>query len=172
MFFLNTFVVKNKMEKEIIYFDRKKSILQVFGGIFIIIASLGLSVIVGGIALAFGIFGGGSLIYFGSKSLSKKPQLIFSEEGIFVGFKKDNLIKKEKIIKLETVKRKVDNKTMNFIQIITLIQVKKGRIPSNIFSREFPVDNLDITHYDLELLIETYLEQYIRNRNKKETELV
>jgi hypothetical protein len=142
------------MEKKDIYFNSDKAMLHIALGVaaaIIILALLGLSVL-GVFALIIAI----SYIFFASKSLSKKPQLTFSEEGLYVGFKVERLTPWRSIESIVLRKIKVDYRSINHIEITSRV---KSNGPSNKLIRRFPVENLKISAEELEKLINLFMQQ-------------
>lgn len=143
------------METRTIYFDYQKSTKKLLLGIGIII-----STILAGRTTIWIIpilLIGGSFIYFGSKSLSRKPQLIFSEEGLFIGYNINKGIPWRNIHKITIKNKTVDYQSMDFIEIVTRI---KTNAPSNKLVRQYPIDNLHISRFELLELIEKYLSRH------------
>lgn len=134
-----------------IYFNRTKALLQLFAGIAII---LGAVIIVRGIFGILLFFVGGSFIFFARKAISKKPQLIISDESLFVGFKFNKTISWRNIQKAEVVEKEVDWRRLKFLELYLRIQ---SNGPSNILKREFLLENLDTDPKEINRLIQEKL---------------
>lgn len=125
------------MEPHKIYFNRRKSFLNILTGIAIIIGSF---FFVPGIFKFVVFLVGGSFIYFGLKSVSAKPQIIISNDHLFLGFKFNKEISWKNIQKAALRERDVDFRKLKFLELTLTV---KSNGPSNKMVREFPVDNLD-----------------------------
>ena len=145
------------MEKRVIYFNRKKTLLNFAAGIGLILAMF----IVRNIYAVALFFIGGSFLYFASKSVSRKPQIIVSDEGLYVGFKFEKTISWNNIVKAVIKDLSVDFRTVKHLELTVRINVKVG---ANTMVKHFPVDSLDITPKGLEILINERLEN-IKNSN-------
>jgi hypothetical protein len=146
------------MEKRIIYFSFEKSFWMLVLGIAI--AFLGF--IIQGVWFFICFIVACSFIFFALKSFSRKPQLIFSEEGLFVGFKMNKLIGWKSIDRIIIKEEEVDLRLMKFIEITSRI---KTNAPSNKLVRRFPVGNLKISIIELQKLIDDYLSQKNKTDN-------
>ncbi len=97
---------------------------------------------------------GGSLISFGFKSISRKPQLIFSDEGLYIGFNIKKIIPWSCIENIVIKQKTVDLISMNFISITTKIK-SEGSLIS--IDRDFLIENLEVSTLELEKQIKYYI---------------
>ena len=139
------------MEKREIYFNYGKATFQLLLGIFIILIMLFLPGAFKLIPLLFG----GSFIYFSSKGLSRNPQLIFSENELYVGFKSRKTFSRSKIKSIKIKKEKVDFRNILFLDIVRYINVK-GKRQTNMNS--YPIHLLDIEMNELHMLIDDFMD--------------
>jgi hypothetical protein len=142
------------MEKKEIYFNKEKAWRQIALGVgilMIVYFVFGLGFI--GIFL---ILLACSYLFVASKSLSQKPQLAFTDEGLYVGFKLHRVLPWKSIESIKIKKVKVDFRNINHIEISSRI---KSNGPSNKLVRHFPVQNLDITIEELNLLIDLFTQK-------------
>lgn len=98
--------------------------------------------------LAF--FKGGSFVYFSYHSLSAKPQLIFTDNAIYVGFWKEKWIPRKAIRRIRLVVRKKDFRKIDYLELITLIKGVRGR---NTLVQAYPVAYLNISKENLHQII-------------------
>ncbi|MBX9850453.1 MAG: hypothetical protein K2X86_01705 [Cytophagaceae bacterium] len=152
------------MEKRIIYFNRKKAFLNLAAGVGLILA-MGVVRSIYAIAL---FFIGGSFIYFGLKSISKEPQFIISDEGLYIGYKFKKNISWGNIVKVAIRDLSVDFRKVQHLELTVRINVKVGL---NTMIKQFPVDNLDITPKGLEILINERLTN-IKNSNPPSQDVI
>lgn len=136
------------MNDTIIYFARTKAFLSILSGI-------GIGALIFGpvnffLLKGFLFFISASFIYFGLKSVSGKPQLIISDEGLLPAGKLKKKIPWSSFEKVSIVKKKVDFRSMTFLQLTLKV---KSNGPSNILIKELPLANLDHSPYEIEQLI-------------------
>lgn len=143
------------MENRTIRFNRKKAILQIalgvaiIGSIFIKFSSI----------LAFiQFFIGGSFLYFGLKSVSGRPQIILKDDGLFIGFKFNKTISWKDIENVKVIKKKIDYRTLNFLEITIRIK-PNGSI--NRMKKEYMIENLEVSPEWIEILIQERLKAVV-----------
>jgi hypothetical protein len=140
------------METRTVYFNSQKSLWKLILGIGMIVSIFFFERFTIWVFVYF--ITAGSFIFFALKSFSKKPQLIFSSEGLFIGFKLKRIIPWKSIERILIKESTVDFRKMSFIEITSRI---KTSAPSNKLVREFPIDDLKIGKHELQALIDDYL---------------
>lgn len=136
-----------------IYFDSSKvfkNILFAFGiwvGIYFYYAVISLINVWVILGTGFVIFISFSLLYFASKSMSRKPQLIISDDGLYVHFHVKKIIPWKNIEKVSVKKHDVDYRSIYYMTLTTRLSTGK------MYKQEFPVETLELDPQELENLI-------------------
>lgn len=133
------------------------ALLAWLGAIILLILPISWITVIG--AMSVFVYGC-SKLYFALNSTSGKPQIILSDEGIYIHFNIKKTIPWRSIESAAVRNQMVDERMIPYIKIKTRI---KTNAPSNILVREFPVENLDVEPQDLENLISDYIFAY-KNR--------
>ena len=134
------------MEKEF-FFDRQKVVVQILFGI---VCFIGMIFIPIGFIRILLFFLGGSFIYFGSKGVSAKPQIIIDKESLFIGLKINKSFKWGNIYLAKIKNVKVDYRKVDYLELTVLVS-SKGTSYKRII--EAPVHLLNINPAELAKLI-------------------
>ncbi len=136
------------MEEKKIYFNRQKALVKILIGLVLF---GGVLFLVKGFFSFLLVFVAGTFIYYGIKSISKKPQLIISDEGLYLGFSFKKTIAWKKIEKATIKERSINFWKFKFMEVIVKM---KSTSPTTVSVKEFPLGNLDTSAHEIEKLIQ------------------
>ncbi|MBO9702055.1 MAG: hypothetical protein J7604_17740 [Sporocytophaga sp.] len=136
------------MEKIFIYNNRKVAFQFIVIGISIWLIMIFIPL---NVARVFLFFIGGNFFYIGANFVSGKPQIIISEEGLFLAYNFNKTISWRSIVEVK-VKVYVDDEEDKEEFLFLKLRVKsKG--PSNILEKEFSVVNLTMSIQEIVKII-------------------
>lgn len=127
-----------------IYFSKSKVFTQLAFGIFIWLAIVFIPFHLlpfGTVGRILGFILGGSFLYFGSKGLSQKPQIIITDEYLELGFKINKKFSWSNVKKIKGTRAKVDFREVDFIEVTVTVS-SKGKVFDKVIA--FPVHLLDL----------------------------
>ena len=139
------------MEKQEVYYDYSKARLKLGLGIVLLPIVI---LFVPSIFKIIGLIIAGSIIYFSRKAVSEDVQLIFDDESMYLGVDSKKTHKKDKIKSIKITTEKVDFRKVDYINVTRYIK-GRGKIQTNVNS--YPIEYLDITNIELQLLIDEFL---------------
>lgn len=107
----------------------------------------------------FGLFFiiGGSCIYFGSKGISSKPQIILDQETLFIGLKVNKTFKWKNVLNARIKTESVDYRRVEFLELTVLASIQGKRHKRTI---DAPAHLLEMNPYDVADLINIEIQSY------------
>jgi hypothetical protein len=153
------------MELIEIYFNRRKIKRNALYGMLGVVIAVGVTLLFTPtfptmIGCGIGLLVAVVVTYNSLTSISRRPQIVLSEEGLYVRFDIKKTIPWRCIDGVSVSEKNIDDRMVPYIKLITRIVVNA---PSNILVREFPVEDLDMEPQDLKNLISDYIFAY-KNR--------
>lgn len=150
------------MESIEIYFNRRKIKRSTLYGMLGILIGIALALLITpthammiscGVGLVIAVVVTG----YNLTSISRKPQIVLSENGLYVRFDIKKTIPWRCIDGVSVNEKEVNDRMVPHIKLITRVVVNA---PSNILVREFPVEDLDREPEYIKNLIHEYISKY------------
>ncbi len=144
-----------------IYYDKTKGLMYLGGAL---LSFLGMFVIRGGLIGVFLLVAGLALIYWGFKSMSGKPQLVFSEKGLWVDLSDKKQIPWSAIQKVKFGKAKVDGVMVEHIFIHVKLNTNNKH---NMLVKKYPIANLKTNRFELMEIFGRYKPELANHSNSE-----